>query len=65
MGITQNTLVIITRVGFAKQESKHLALRTQRQTEQTCGCQGGGGKGREEAGVWDQQRQTIIYRMGD
>ena len=27
---------------------------------QTCGCQGGG---RDRLGVWDQQMQTIIYRM--
>lgn len=53
VGITQNTLVIITRGGFAKQESKHLALWTQRHTEQTSDCQGGGGEGREKVGVWD------------
>ena len=36
---------------------------TRRHREQTCGCQGGGGWGRDGLGVWDQQMQTIIYRM--
>ena len=31
--------------------------------EQTCGCQGGEGWGRDGLGVWDQQMQTIIYKM--
>ena len=31
--------------------------------EQTGGCQGGGGWERDVLGVWDQQIQTIIYRM--
>ena len=32
---------------------------TDSQTEQTCGCWGQG----VGLGVWDQQMQTIIYRM--
>ena len=32
---------------------------THRHREQTCGCQGGGAGTQ----VWDQQIQTIIYRM--
>ena len=40
---------------------------TQKQThsprEQTCGCQGGGGLGRDGLGVWGQQMQIIIHRM--
>ena len=35
--------------------------QTHRHKEQTYGCQGG--EGREGLGVWDQQMQTIIYRM--
>ena len=40
----------------------------QRQThktgEQTCGCWGSGvRRERDGLGVWDQQMQTIIYRM--
>ena len=35
--------------------------QTHRYREQTCGCQGEWG--REGLGVWDQQMQTIIYRM--
>ena len=31
--------------------------------EQTGGCQGGGGWGRAGVGGWDQQMQTIVYRM--
>ena len=31
--------------------------------EQTCGFQGGGGWGRDGVGVWDQEMETIIYRM--
>ena len=37
--------------------------QTHRHREQTCGCQGGGGWGRDGVGVWDSQMQTIIYRM--
>ena len=37
--------------------------QTHRHGEQTCGCQGGGGWERDGPGVWDQKRQTIIYRM--
>ena len=33
------------------------------QIEQTCGCQGRGGSGRDGLGVWGQQMQTSIYRM--
>ena len=31
--------------------------------EWTCGCQGGG-CGRDKLGIWDQQMQTIIHRIG-
>ena len=37
--------------------------QTHRHREQTCGFQGGRGQGREDLGVWDQQMQTIMYRM--
>ena len=37
--------------------------QTHRHREQTCGCQGGGGLGREGLRVWDQQMQTSIYRV--
>ena len=37
--------------------------QTHRHREQTCGCQGEGGWGRNGLGVWDQQMQTSIYRM--
>ena len=37
--------------------------QTHRHREQTCGCQGGEEWERERLGVWDQQLQTIIYRM--
>ena len=37
--------------------------QTYRYREQTCGCQGGGGIGEGRTGVWDEQMQTIIYRM--
>ena len=37
--------------------------QTHRHREQTCGCQGGGRWRRDGVGVWDQQMQTIIYRM--
>ena len=40
-----------------KQKQKH------RHREQTGGCQGGGGWGRDGVGVWDQQMQTIVYKM--
>ena len=32
-------------------------------TEDSCGCRGWGR--RDGLGVWDQQRQTLIYRMGE
>ena len=36
----------------------------QRHTEQTCGCQQTcGWQRRRGLGAWDQQMQTIIYRM--
>ena len=38
--------------------------QTHRHREQTCGCQGVGGR-EEGLGVWDQQMQTIIYRMDE
>ena len=34
--------------------------QSQRCREQMCGCQGGGG---EKIGSWDEQIQTIPYRM--
>ena len=37
--------------------------QSQRHREQICCCQGGGEWGRDERGVWNQQIQTIIYRM--
>ena len=40
-------------------EQKHI----HRHREQTCGCQGGGRCGGDGLGVWDQQMQSIIYRM--
>ena len=36
---------------------------TDRHREQMRGCQGGGEWGRDGLGVWDQQMQTIIYRI--
>ena len=39
---------------------------TKTDREQTCGCQPGGqgaGGGRDGLGVWDEQMQTIIFRM--
>ena len=40
-------------------EQKHI----QTHEEQTCGCQGGGGKKWDGPGVWGQQMQTITFRM--
>ena len=37
--------------------------QTHRHREQTCGCRWGEGLKRDGLGVWDQQMQTIIYRM--
>ena len=37
--------------------------QTKRHREQTCGCQGGWWWERDRLGAWDQQRQTIMYRM--
>ena len=34
-----------------------------RHRKQTCGCQGGGEAGEGWIGSWDQQMQTIVYRM--
>ena len=31
--------------------------------KQSCGCQGGGERGRNGYGVWGQQIQTIKHRM--
>ena len=39
--------------------------QTHRHREQTSGCQGGGGWRREGLGAWDQQMQTITYRMNE
>ena len=42
----------------------NLAMKqTQRHREQTSGCQVGEGVGGGGVGVWDEQMQTIIYRM--
>ena len=38
--------------------------QTVRHREQTYGGQGGGVWGRDGLGLWDQQKQTTIYRMG-
>ena len=35
---------------------------THRHGEQTCGCQGGGGRERDGLGVWGWQMQTITFR---
>ena len=37
--------------------------QTHTHREQICCCQGGGGWGRDELGVQDQQMQMIIYKM--
>ena len=37
--------------------------QTHRHRDQTCGCQGGGGVGRDRVGIWGLQMQTIIYGM--
>ena len=38
--------------------------QTHRYREQTCGCQGGGGRlGKDGLGVWDWQVLVIIRRM--
>ena len=37
--------------------------QTQGHREQTCGCHGGGGGGRNGEGTWGYQMQTIIYRV--
>ena len=37
--------------------------QTHRHGEQTSGCPGGGRWERDGGGVWDQQMQTITYRM--
>ena len=37
--------------------------QTHRHREQICGGQGGGGWGNDGSAVWEQQMQTIIYRM--
>ena len=37
--------------------------QTYRHGEQTCGCQGGGGKDWEGLRVWNEQMQTIRHRM--
>ena len=37
--------------------------QTHRHTEQTCGCQGGGGWEKDGVGGCGQQMQTITYRM--
>ena len=40
-----------------KQKQKH------GDREQTCGCQGGGGRGRDGVGGWGQQMWAIIHGM--
>ena len=37
--------------------------QTHRHREQICGCQEGVGWGRDGVGCWDQQMQTITYRL--
>ena len=37
--------------------------QTHRHTEQTCACQGKGGKEWDELGVQGQQMQTLTFRM--
>ena len=37
--------------------------QTHKHREQIYGCQGGGVWGKDGLGVWDQQAQTIVYRM--
>ena len=37
--------------------------QTHRHREQTCDCQGESVVGRDRLEVWDQQMQTIIYRV--
>ena len=37
--------------------------QTHRHREQTCGCQGGGGKKWDGLGVWGWQMQTITFIM--
>ena len=34
---------------------------TQGQGEQTCGCQGGGGWGKDGAGGWGQHMEAVIH----
>ena len=44
---------------------KNLSVKqeqTHRHREQACGCQGGGGWGRDGLGVWDEQMQIITER---
>ena len=38
--------------------------QSQSHRKRTCGCQGGGEVEEGWMGVWDQQIQAIIYRMG-
>ena len=60
MGITQNTLVIITRVGFAKQESKHLACGLRDKQNRLVVAKGEGGRGgkKQEFGI---SRGKLLY----
>ena len=37
--------------------------QTHRYRDQTCGCQGGGGRERGGLGIWGWQMQTITFRM--
>ena len=37
--------------------------QTHRHREQTCGCQGRGGREWDRLGVWGQQMQTITFRI--
>ena len=37
--------------------------KNQGHREQTCGCQGGGGREWDGLGVWGSQTQTITFRM--
>ena len=39
--------------------------QTHRHGEQTCGCQGRGGREWDGWGVWSWQMQTITFRMDE
>ena len=39
--------------------------QTHRLREQACGRRGGEAQGRDAAGVWDQQMQTLLYKTDE